>query len=429
MRAVLAVACLLAATGAWAQLDDTEQRLVAAVKQRSPEALRLLERTVRVNSGTLNVAGVREVGKMLRAELDAMGFETRWAEMPPEMKRGGHLVASRKGSRGKRVLLIGHLDTVFELESTVTPWDPGGERVRGQGVSDMKGGNIVMLEALRALHSVGALDGATVSVVFTGDEERVGQPIEVARAELVAAAKGSDLALAFEGAARRREGGHMASYARRSAGGWELTVTARSGHSGGVFSQTSGYGAIYEAARIVDEFRQKLIEPNLTFNPGLIMGGTNARYDPDTASGAAFGKNNVIAREAIVRGDLRYLTPEQGEKARERMREIVAASLPHAQAKITFTETYPPQAPTEAGARLLETYSKASIDAGLGPIGAMDPANRGAGDVQFVASYIPAVDGLGASGAGAHTDFEEVEVASIERGAIRAAIMIYRLTR
>jgi glutamate carboxypeptidase len=429
VRKVVAAAALLCATAAWGQLSDAEQRLVASVKARSPEALKLLERTVRVNSGTMNTEGVREVGRILRAELDALGFDTRWAEMPPGMKRGGHLVGTRKGNRGKRVLLIGHLDTVFELESTVAPWDPAGERVRGQGVSDMKGGNVVMVEALRALHGTGALEGSTISVIFTGDEERVGSPQDVARADLVELAKASDLALAFEAAARAREGGHMASYARRSAGGWALTVTGRPGHSGGVFSEASGYGAIFEAVRIVDEFRRELREPNLTFNPGVIVGGTNATYDYDSASGTAFGKNNVIARQATVRGDLRYLTPEQGERVRGRMREIVAKSLPHTQASITFTESYPPQAPTEAGARLLEAYSKASEDAGLGPIRAMDPARRGAGDVQFVAPYIPAVDGLGATGSGAHTDFEEVEVASIERGAIRAAILIYRLTR
>ena len=425
----LAAACLLAATAAWGQLSEAELRLVAAVKARSPEALRLVERTVRINSGTMNVAGVREVGKVLRAELDALGFQTRWVEMPPEMKRAGHLVATRRGGQGKRLLLIGHLDTVFELESTVVPWDPSGERVRGQGVSDMKGGNVVLIEALRALHSAGALDNTTVSVIFTGDEERVGNPLEVARAALVELARASDLALAFEASRRARGGGHMASYARRSAAGWALTVTARPGHAGGVFSQASGYGAIYEVARILDEFRRNLVEPNLTFNPGVIAGGTSAGYDFDSATGTAFGKNNVIAREAIVRGDLRYLTPEQGERARSRMREIVAASLPHAKATITFTETYPPQAPTPAGAALLEAYSKASQDAGLGPIEHIDPGLRGAGDVQFVAPYIPGLDGLGAVGAGAHTDFEDLEVASIERGAIRAAILIYRLTR
>jgi glutamate carboxypeptidase len=221
----------------------------------------------------------------------------------------------------------------------------------------------------------------------------------------------------------------MASYARRSSGGWVLKVAAKSGHSGQVFRDTYGYGAIYEAARIVNTFREKLIEPNLTFNVGSFAGGTEARYDEGTAQATAFGKSNVIAKEAIVHGDMRYLTPEQGEKTRARMREIVAQNLPHATATIEFRESYPPQAPTEAGARLLEMYSKVSVDAGFGAIGALPPADRGAGDVQFVAAYIPGLDGLGAHGSGAHTDGEDLEIASIERGTIRAALLIYRMTR
>jgi len=248
----------------------------------------------------------------------------------------------------------------------------------------------------------------------------------------VALARESDLALAFEGSIRRPGPGvaqDMASYARRSSGNWVLKVKAKSGHSGQVFREGYGYGAVYEAARILDAFRQKLIEPDLTFNVGTFVGGTEVATDEATARSTAFGKTNVIAKEALVQGDLRYLTPEQGARARERMREIVAASLPHAEATIEFAETYPPQAPAEAGRHLLEMYSKASEDAGYGPIGTLAPADRGAGDVQFVAPYIPGLDGLGAAGRGAHTDAEDVEVASLERGAARAAILIYRLTR
>jgi glutamate carboxypeptidase len=429
-RTLLALAALtLASPAVLAQLSETEQKIVTAVKARSPAALALLERSVRVNSGTLNREGVREVGKIFATEFESLGFATRWVEMPPEMQRAGHLVATREGKQGKRLLLIGHLDTVFEKNSPVIPWDPRGERVRGQGVSDMKGGDVVAIEALRALQSVGALENTTIAVIFTGDEERAGSPIATARAEFVELAKRSDFALAFEASARRAGGGSMASYSRRSAGGFTLKVTARPGHSGGIFSEGSGYGAIYEAARILNAFREKLIEPNLSFSPGSILGGTVVSYDADKAEGTAFGKGNVIAKEAIVHGDLRYLTPEQGERTKRLMREIVAANLPHSSATITFHEAYPPQAPTEAGQRLLEIFSKASLDAGFGPIGAMDPANRGAGDVQFAAPYIPGIDGLGAAGSGAHTDNEDMELASIERGAIRAAILIYRLTR
>src|SRR5205085_1921247 len=80
------------------------------------DATALLERLVDINSGTMNLAGVREVGRILGAELDGVGFTTRWIDLP-ETKRAGHLFAERKGNRGKRLLLIGHLDTVFENDS------------------------------------------------------------------------------------------------------------------------------------------------------------------------------------------------------------------------------------------------------------------------------------------------------------------------
>jgi len=428
---LLLCAFLLAAATARAELSDTEQRIVAAVKRNNPAALQLLERSVRVNSGTLNPEGVREVGRIFAAEFEALGFKTRWAEMPPEMHRAGHLIATHEGTRGKRVLIIGHLDTVFEKNSPVVPWDPRGDRVRGQGVSDMKGGDVIAIEALRALKQVGALDDATISVIFTGDEERAGLPVDVARRDMIGLAKKSDVALAFEGSIRRDHGGvgqDMASYSRRSSGGWTLKVSAKSGHSGQVFREAYGYGAIYEAARIVNAFRENLIEENLTFNVGTFAGGTQVSHDAGTSTSTAFGKTNVIAKEAIVIGDLRYLTPEQGERVKARMREIVAKSLPHASAEITFQDSYPPHAPTEAGKNLLEMYSKVSVDAGFGPIGALPPADRGAGDLNFVAPILTGIDGLGAHGTGAHTDTEDLELASIERATIRAAILIYRLT-
>lgn len=428
VRAIAFTLAALAAGIAQAQLSEIEQRIVAAVKERTPASLQLLERAVRVNSGTLNVEGVREVGRIFQAELDALGFATRWAEMPPQMKRAGHLIAIRQGTQGNRLLLLGHLDTVFEKERPVSAWEPRGPRVRGQGVSDMKGGDVIVIQALQALQTVGALDNTTISVIFTGDEERTGTPLERSRADLVGLAKRSDAALSFEGTTKRGAN-HTASIERRSAGSWAVTVKARQGHSSGVFSNELGYGAIYEGARILNAFREQLIEPNLTFNAGVALGGTDVTFSTANATGTAAGKGNVIARDFVFRGDLRFLTPEQGERVKRRMREIVQASLPGASATITFRDTYPPMPATDAALRLLEAYSKASADAGLGPIDPLDPAERGAGDVQFAAPYIPGIDGLGASGSGAHTDDEDLEIASIERGAIRAAILIYRLTR
>jgi len=414
---------------AQAQLSETEQRIVAAVKQRTPAALELLEKSVRINSGTLNPEGVRAVGEIYRAELDALGFKTRWIDMPPAMKRAGHLVATRESGPGKRVLLLGHLDTVFEKGSAVPLWEQRGDRVRGQGVNDMKGGDVVMIEALRALRSAGALDQANVEIMFTGDEERTGTPLQTARADMVTMGKRADYALSFEGSSKH-EGVDTASIARRSAGGWVLRVKGKAAHSMGVFSAQSGYGAIYETARILNAFREQVIEPSLTFNPGLVFGGTNISYADDTATASAFGKSNVIARDTQVLGDLRYLSAEQGERARQKMQAIVSSgNLPGSSAIISFTESYPPMPPTEAGRKLSDIYSKASLDAGLGRIDILDPSLRGAGDVQFVAPYTVGIDGLGAQGRGSHTDDEDLEIASIERGAIRAALLIYRLTQ
>ncbi|MBV8033928.1 M20/M25/M40 family metallo-hydrolase [Roseateles sp.] len=427
IRTVLAM--LLVTSPAWAAgLDTQEAQIVAHVKRMTPDALKLLERSVLVNSGTLNPAGVREVGALFGSEFEALGFKTRWVEMPAEMKRAGHLVAERVGDKGKRVLLIGHLDTVFEKDSPVPPWQSDGKRVRGQGVSDMKGGDVIILLALKALNEAGALQGRTVRAVFTGDEERVGHPAERARAALIDAAKQSDVALAFEGATKDEQGRDAGTIGRRASGGWHLQVTARTGHSAGVFGR-DGYGAVYEAARVLNAFREQLIEPDLTFNAATLVAGTSARWDDGESQGQAFGKTNVIPRDAQVRGDLRYLTAEQGAKALERMQAIVEQALPGTRSRISFSENYPPMAPTPGNLKLLEAYSAASADAGLGAIVPFPPGQRGAGDVQFVAPFVDSLDGLGAAGGGAHTPDEWLDISSIERGAIRAALLIYRLTR
>ncbi|MGW8393888.1 M20/M25/M40 family metallo-hydrolase [Pseudoduganella sp. HUAS MS19] len=410
-------------------LSPDEERIVSLVKANSGQALALLEKTVNINSGTMNHKGVREVGKVFRAEFDQLGFKTQWIDMPKEMQRAGHLVATREGRQGKRVLMIGHLDTVFEADAPMQRWSRQGERASGQGVNDMKGGNVIIIEALRALHAAGALDNTTISVIFTGDEENAGDPKDISRRDMVNLARRSDVALAFEATVLDENGRATGTIGRRSSTSWQLEVKGKQGHSSGIFNASAGYGAVYETARILDAFRQQLQEPNLSFNPGLVLGGTEVTYDAPAAKGTAFGKTNVIANSAVVKGDLRFLTPEQGEQARIRMRAIVAQSLPGASAQIRFQDGYPPMAPTEGNLKILGMYSKASADAGLGPVAALPPGLRGAGDVQFVAPYVDSLDGLGAIGKGAHAPGEELDVRSIEQGAIRTAVLLYRLTR
>jgi glutamate carboxypeptidase len=430
MLKTITTAVVIAFAGAaQAQLTDTEQRIVAAVKERSPAALGLLEKSVRINSGTLNPEGVRAVGEIYRAEFESLGFKTRWIDMPPQMKRAGHLAAVHEGTSGKRILLLGHMDTVFEKGSSVPLWERRGDRVRGQGVNDMKGGDVIMIEALRALQSAGVLEDARVEVLLTGDEERSGSPKELARGDMIAAAKRADVALSFEGSGRQN-GDTIAVIARRSSGSWSLVVHGKPAHSMLLFQPNIGYGAIYEGARILDAFRQQVMEPGLTFNVGSVVGGTDIKWSSDTASATAFGKSNVVAKSFRADGDLRALSPEQEERARQHMRDIVTKNnLNGTDATIEFHDGYPAMAATPQRLQLLETYSRASQDAGLGVVRADDPATRGAGDIQYTAPYVIGMDGLGAYGGGMHTDDEDLEVASIERSAIRAALLIYRLTR
>jgi glutamate carboxypeptidase len=426
----LALAAVCGTNGARAAaLTPIEQRIVSEVRSHSPEAIALLEQSANINSGTMNLQGVREVGKLFRQQFDQLGFRTRWIELPPEVQRAGHLVALREGKQGKRLLLIGHLDTVFEADSKVPAWqrEGEGERVRGQGVSDMKGGDVVVIEALRALQRVGALDNTTISVMFTGDEEEAGNPKSISRRDMVELAGRSDIALGFEGTIVQ-DGLAKATVGRRATAFFELDVKGRQGHSQGIFG-SAGYGAVYEAARILDGFRQQVVEPGLTFNPGVILGGTDVAFDDGNSKGSAAGKTNVIANTVTVKGDLRYLDYAQRDRAQARMRAIVAQSLPGASATITFRDSYPPMAVTPGNLKVLALYSQASQDAGLGEIGAVPATARGAGDIQFVAPYVDSLDGLGASGDGAHSPNETLEVASIERAAIRTAILIYRLTR
>jgi glutamate carboxypeptidase len=411
-------------------ISATERRIVDHVEANADAAIDLLERTVNINSGTFNVAGVRRVGEVMAAELRPLGFEVRWAELPDSLGRAGHLVAERRGTQGRRVLLIGHLDTVFEEDDPSQRFTRIDERTAtGPGVIDMKGGNVAIVHALKALHAAGALEDRTITVVLTGDEEDPGIPLAISRRDLIDAARRSDVALSFE-AGSRDVTGDFAVIARRSAYEWRLRVWADGAHSSGIFNEGAGHGAIFEAARIISAFYDELRgEQYLTFSPGLIVGGTEATFEADAARGTAFGKTNVIPAAAMVTGDLRTISDEQAERTRQRMRDIVARNLPGTRAEITFLEGYPSMPPTEGNRAVLGMYELASRDLGYGPVHPFDPGRRGAGDISFIAAYVDALDGLGPQGAGSHTDQERIDLASLPIATKRAALLIYRLTR
>lgn len=424
-------ALLLAASPADAQKASTsltrEERAVAkAVDSHNAAALALLERTVNINSGSLNFEGVRKVGAIFRAQYDSLGFTTRWVD-GAAFGRAGHLVAEHPGP-GPKILLIGHLDTVFEPSSSFQTFTMVNDSTAtGPGVIDMKGGDIIALYALRALKDAGLLKKMNVTVVYHGDEEESGAPLSLARKTLIDAAHGATAALGFEDAAGDP---HTAVIARRGDDGWTLRTTGLPAHSSQIFTAEVGAGAVYEASRILDQFYQKLSrEQYLTFNPGLALGGTDVKTDTSGTEGTAAGKSNVVAKEMVVTGDLRTLSPEQLAHARKTMTDIVADHLPHTTAEITFADGYPPMAPTDGNRKLLEMYSKVSTDLGYWPVTAVDPSRAGAADVSFVANLVPmAIDGLGLSGHDDHTDKETADLRMLPVQTKRAAVLMYRLS-
>lgn len=428
-RFALAVSLLLATTPLQAQLAPVERKMATAVDADQERSVALLEKLVNQNSGTLNLEGVTKVGEMMRAELEPLGFQVRWVPMDAA-QRAGHIVAVHKGNgRGKRLLLIGHLDTVFEKSSPFQRFERKGSRGVGPGAGDDKGGMVVMLMALRAMHKAGTLKDADIEVVLTGDEEEAGDPVEISRADLIAAGKRADVALDFEGLVVQ-DGRDMGSIARRSSSGWTVTVKASGGHSSGIFSKESGDGAIYALAKIISSFRTELPEPNLTFNVGLIVGGATAEVAEGEAAGSATGKTNIIPEIAIARGDTRTLSDEQTERVRTRMREIIARPSPGATAEIEFSKhTYPAMAPTPGNRTLLDRLNAVNRDLALPEMPALDPLKRGAGDIAFVAKDVDGLVGLGPSSTGDHAPGEAVDLDSFPRQAKRAAILMTRLSR
>ena len=406
------------ASAAFAGLSPIEEKISAAVDAQSDRFVTDLEQAVQIDSATENLPGIRKMADVFNAQLAALGFETSFVEQTPSTGHAGHLVAEHRGTTGQRVLLIGHLDTVLPGGN----FRRDGNRARGAGSSDIKGGDLVMIHALRALHDAGALADTQIIVVMTGDEEEAGRPIAVSRRALMDAAHRSDLALAFEDSI-----GKTGTVARRGTTSWEVEVQGATGHSSGIFSTAMGAGSVYEASRILQAFYTEMRQfDGLTLNPALIVGGTETNLERTT--GTTAGKTNIIAQSTRIRGDLRTVSAEQLAAAQEKMRAIVANHLPRTSSTITFNEGYPAMPDLPANRALLKQLDQVSRDLGFGEITAYDPRSRGAGDIAFVSPPLPGLDGLGIRGGGAHAPSEWADLTTTPELVKRTALLIYRLT-
>ena len=440
MKKVLFVLCILVLQAPiFAQqekatnLNDEEKAIIAYIDQNMPRAIALLKESVNINSGTLNIEGVKKVGALFAKEFEKAKFKTEWISMPDSIKRAGHLVATigfnnkPKSPTAKKLFLIGHLDTVFEPDMPSNPFTMLNDSVAtGQGVYDMKGGDVVMIIALQALQQQGLLNNADIIAYLTGDEESSAKPFQISRGHFIEVAKTTDIALGFESA----NGLNTIATARRGSSSWTLNVSAKTGHSASVFTTGGGYGAIYEAARIVNAFRETLSqEKYLTFNPGMFVGGSEVNINKSKATATAIGKTNIISPTAYVTGDLRFLTEAQKNEARKTMSAIVQKNLNGTKASITFNDGIPSMEPTPGNKKVLDVISGVTTSMGLGPAVEGDPGSRGAGDISYVAKYVDAVDGMGSSGKGAHAPGETINLKEFPLIIKRAALTIYRLTR
>ena len=428
-KILFTAALILVAGTATAALDENERRMVQWIDTHTEEAIALLEETVNISSGTMNHEGVRKVGVVMRREMDAIGLDTEWIDPPPDMNRAGHLFGYKRSGSAPKFVMIGHLDTVFEADDAFQAFVRDGDIATGPGVADMKGGNVVMLYALKALQEIGALEDIPVIVAYTGDEEKMGKPPVLSRRELIEAGEWADIGLGFE-AAVTYDGADWGTIARRSSSSWVLEVEGRQAHSSRVFSDNVGAGAIFEASRILNDFYDEVRgEDYLTFNAGTIQGGTDVTYTRGENRGTTFGKTNVVPRRAVVHGGIRAISVEQLERAKARMQAIVDENLPHTTATISFRDSYPPMFPSDGNRAILEVLSEVNDDLGRGPMQELHPSRRGAADVSFVAPYTDAIAGMGPLGKGSHSPNETIYLDSIPLAIKRTAILMYRLSK
>lgn len=418
-----------------------EAAMVKTIDAGAPAAVAQLQQLVDINSGTMNIPGVVRVKDLLVPEIETLGFTTHWNSLAAQDARAGDLVAEHPcprgtGKCGKKLLLIGHMDTVFEPSSPFQKYEivPGtdGDVATGPGVNDMKGGIVVMLSALKAMQAAGVLKNTEITIVLSGDEEDAGRPRSLSRKDLIDAGKGSDIALEFEPGGRDGgvDGKDSVRLGRRSSITWTLDTTGKRAHSAGIFDDSVGDGAIYELARILDQFRTQLREPGLTYSVGLVLGGSTAVRNADNTGGTAMGKSNVVPQVALANGDLRTLNDEQTARVEKEMQAIVSQHLPVTGAQLTFAEgDYPAMAVTAKSEALLAKLQLVNQTLGFAPEEVVDPMHGGAGDISFVGPYVTGLVGVGAMGEGAHSEHETVYLDSLPKQAKRMALLMYRLSQ
>lgn len=289
---------------------------------------------------------------------------------------------------------------------------------------DDKGGMVTMLFALQALKANGSLQDMNIAVVLVGDEELAAKPTDISRKALIDEAKKSDIALGFEFALSANQ----LVTNRRGLSEWFLTSKGLEHHSATIFQPDTGFGAIYESARVLDQIRAQLSNtPGLTINPGIVLGGASAVEDIENGKGVASGRKTSVAKTSLTHGDLRFASDEQKDQAESKIQAIVSQPLSQTSSTFLLKPIMPVMAQTPGNLELLKQYSQVSQDLAGPALEPVPATERGSADISYISKFVSAsLDGLGAAGEATHTENETIELNSLAVATKRAAVFMSR---
>jgi len=399
-------------------LTESEQALIDWVNDHDSDILAELKTHVDINTGTANIEGLNEYREILAKDLSKLGFDTRTESSAPipvlgcqldDVKIADHLVATRKGSSRNRLFLNGHMDTVFSKTDefqTLELLEDG--TLLGPGVADMKGGIVVMLNALRALQAEGLLQKANMTVLLNSDEE-IGSLGSRALIEELAAQH--DVGLVFEGSYQ-----NLVTRARKGLGQARLKVTGRESHAGGAHEE--GVSANLELAhKIIAIEKLTDYQNRVTVNTGVMSGGE---------------KRNTVPGCADAYIDLRFPSAEAGQNLIKSIQKITAepsnksgkfAGLPKVE---SWAVMHRPAKQEDADVdALIAEAMGLSILIGEPIVGTRYSGGGTDGSIAQAVG-LPTMDSLGMDGTGAHSTREASSIKSLIARTKLAAIMIAR---
>lgn len=376
--------------------------MITYLKQHETEIFELLEKLVNIDSGTYVKGGTDRVGQVLKEAYEKEGFDVQVHRLG---EYGGHLQIKATKDAQPKILIVGHMDTVFpEGTAKERPFYRDKDKAYGPGVSDMKACLISVLYALKALKASGDPSYQNVEIIMNSDEE-IGSP--TSRELIEETARQKECAIIVEPA--RGEKDYIVTQ-RKSCSRYFVTVTGRGAHAGS--NPEDGISAIEEMAHKVLKFQAlNDYDAGITVNVGLIEGGTSA---------------NAIPPECKVAIDVRTMTLEQAEEIGRKIKEITEQMhVPGTTAKLSGGITHPPMVKDEGVETLLKIVQAAGKEVG---VDIEDTHTGGGSDGCFTAPIIPTIDGMGPAGGGAHSDREFLKIDSFYERTLVLAHTIKKLT-